>query len=113
MGNPFICSSLDGSGLVFFLLIIGWLVLSIVIGIVVNYLGRSVTNTNFNTVVSLLLMVNVSLLVFGIIVNSFSYPCGGNIFAVLCACINIYLLYTMFCNHWKVAYPPYSDYSGI
>ena len=109
MGNPFACAPLDGSGLLLFFLILGWIILCVAGFFLVNYFGRSSTNTNYNTVLSILIMLNVFFLVFGIIVNSYSAPCSGNLFAALSVAANVYIMYALFTNKWTISNQQYTQ----
>jgi len=109
MGNPFVCGPLVGSSILLFFLILGWIILSVVLVCLVNYFGRNSNNNNYRTVFSVGVLLNVFLLVFGIIINSYSAPCGGNLFAALAVGINIYILYCLYTNKWVVTDNTYSQ----
>lgn len=109
MGNPFTCSTLNGSGVLLFFLLFGWIILSVGGYLLINYFGRTSTNTNFNTLLSILIIFNVFFLVFGIIINSYYSPCGGNLFAFLSIVVNGYILYALFTNKWSIIDQTYSQ----
>lgn len=113
MGNLFVCDKLDGNGFVFLGFFIGMSVLFAAIGAFLQYFGHVSDIINVKSKPFIFTVINLYLMFISLLVNSYLFPCGGNLIMFVLLGIQIFVMYAILNKRWHITDDVNANYSQV